>query len=280
MGNYVVYKHTSPSGKVYIGITGKTPEERWRDGRGYSHNSLFARAIKKYGWENISHEILAENLSAEKAKELECYFISQYRATERDYGYNLTDGGDGISGRKRTSEEKSHMRSVMLAAWQDPDYRQKQTASLQELGKHHKERGTLRAVWAENLQNPEFREHISNTRKEMWRDPDMRAKILAARAEANSRPEVIEKRKRVNVGRKATPEVIEKMRVAQTKRSGVAVIQIDKETGETINRYSSLHEASRHTGLLVNSIYVCCRGKRKTAGGFRWEYEEGERKVV
>lgn len=26
--NYVVYRHTSPSGKVYIGITSKKPEKR------------------------------------------------------------------------------------------------------------------------------------------------------------------------------------------------------------------------------------------------------------
>lgn len=35
MNSYTVYKHTSPSGKVYIGITKKKPEYRWNHGRGY-----------------------------------------------------------------------------------------------------------------------------------------------------------------------------------------------------------------------------------------------------
>lgn len=29
-GSYTVYKHTSPSGKCYIGITLTKPEYRWR----------------------------------------------------------------------------------------------------------------------------------------------------------------------------------------------------------------------------------------------------------
>ena len=36
---YCVYKHTSPSGKVYIGMTCKDPpEKRWSNGNGYKRN--------------------------------------------------------------------------------------------------------------------------------------------------------------------------------------------------------------------------------------------------
>ena len=52
---YTVYKHTSPSGKVYIGVTSLRPKERWSGGAGYVKNKHFYRAIKKYGWENIKH---------------------------------------------------------------------------------------------------------------------------------------------------------------------------------------------------------------------------------
>ena len=55
---YSVYKHTTPNGKVYIGITGKEPEKRWMKGRGYQNNPHFSHAIKFYGWENIEHEIV------------------------------------------------------------------------------------------------------------------------------------------------------------------------------------------------------------------------------
>lgn len=56
--NYCVYKHTSPSNKVYIGITSQEPERRWKNGNGYKKNLYFTKAIKKYGWDNFAHEIL------------------------------------------------------------------------------------------------------------------------------------------------------------------------------------------------------------------------------
>lgn len=33
MGTYTVYKHTSPNGKVYIGITKLSVERRWQEGK-------------------------------------------------------------------------------------------------------------------------------------------------------------------------------------------------------------------------------------------------------
>lgn len=39
--NYCVYKHTTPSKKVYIGMTGQDPEKRWRNGSGYKGQILF-----------------------------------------------------------------------------------------------------------------------------------------------------------------------------------------------------------------------------------------------
>lgn len=47
MNNYIVYKHTSPSGKIYIGITSKVPRKRWSNGNGYLNNDYFTKAIKK-----------------------------------------------------------------------------------------------------------------------------------------------------------------------------------------------------------------------------------------
>lgn len=39
---YKVYKHTTPSKKVYIGITNQKPERRWgKNGRGYKDNDYF-----------------------------------------------------------------------------------------------------------------------------------------------------------------------------------------------------------------------------------------------
>lgn len=94
MSDYTVYKHTTPSGKVYIGMTGKNPEERWRNGAGYRQTVPFARAIKKYGWDNIRHEIMATGLTRKEACATERRLIKEYDATNPDKGYNCTTGGE------------------------------------------------------------------------------------------------------------------------------------------------------------------------------------------
>lgn len=92
--NYTVYKHTSPSGKVYIGITGKTVKERWHGGNGYYRNAYFYKAIKKYGWQNIKHEVLFEGLTLAEAEAKERELIKLYKADDPRYGYNGTSGGE------------------------------------------------------------------------------------------------------------------------------------------------------------------------------------------
>lgn len=56
---YTVYMHVSPSGKRYIGITSQKVEKRWANGKGYKTQQYFYRAIKKYGWNNFQHIIVA-----------------------------------------------------------------------------------------------------------------------------------------------------------------------------------------------------------------------------
>lgn len=112
---YSVYKHTTPSGKVYIGITSKDVKERWLNGRGYQRNEHFWNAIKKYGWENIKHEVIASGLTKEEATEAEKLYIALYKSHEIKHGYNLTKGGEtGIvhtyESRRKLSESKKGKR--------------------------------------------------------------------------------------------------------------------------------------------------------------------------
>ena len=91
---YFVFKHTSPNGKVYIGITCcESVELRWYGGWGYRQNHAFYEDIKKFGWENIVHEILYQDLSPKDARRIEVELIEQYKAMDPRYGYNLDDGG-------------------------------------------------------------------------------------------------------------------------------------------------------------------------------------------
>lgn len=102
---YTVYMHITPNNKSYVGITCQSLECRWNDGDGYKHQRLFWRAIQKYGWENIKHIELFNGLSFEDASNIEKDLIRQFESNNPKYGYNLTDGGEGMSGYKFTAEQ-------------------------------------------------------------------------------------------------------------------------------------------------------------------------------
>ena len=143
MKTYCLYKHESPNGKVYIGITSRNPIERWSNGRGYRGNSYFTRAIQKYGWDNFKHDILFENLTEEEAKKLEKEYIAKYKSNIRKYGYNISSGGESKSGTTISEYQKQRIREGTKNRIFTESYKQK-------LSESNKKR------W----QNDEFREHM------------------------------------------------------------------------------------------------------------------------
>lgn len=101
--SYSVYKHTFPNGKVYIGVTCQKPETRWgKNGEGYLKKNkngqylqpAMAEIILKYGWDNIEHEVLYEDLTKEEAEIKEIELISTYKSNQEEYGYNIKSGGN------------------------------------------------------------------------------------------------------------------------------------------------------------------------------------------
>lgn len=110
MSLFSVYKHTSPSGKVYIGITSQALNRRWRNGHGYYENEHFSRAIQKYGWENFTHEVIYEALSKTDACNKEKELIRQYKSNDWRFGYNCSSGGENpAEGVKHSFQTKQKM---------------------------------------------------------------------------------------------------------------------------------------------------------------------------
>lgn len=124
---YSVYMHTCPNDKKYIGITCKKPEYRWDNGNGYRNNDHFFRAITKYGWENITHEILFSGLSKEEACEKEISLISEYGTNLYENGYNNTAGGEHALHTEETKRKiKEHHKDFTGA--NNPNFGKKRTA--------------------------------------------------------------------------------------------------------------------------------------------------------
>lgn len=102
MGEYAVYMHMFPNGKMHVGITSQDVSRRWRDGKGYYGQTVY-NAILKYGWDNITHKILFEGLTKEQAEEKEIELIKRYKTTSHENGYNVELGGNAVG---KVSEER------------------------------------------------------------------------------------------------------------------------------------------------------------------------------
>lgn len=89
---YSVYCHIFPNGKKYIGIS-KDPKKRWgHNGEYYNTQKKVARAIKKYGWENVRHIILADGLTKEEAEAEEIRLIAENDSINNGYNYSIGGG--------------------------------------------------------------------------------------------------------------------------------------------------------------------------------------------
>lgn len=127
---YIVYRHTSPNGKVYIGITCTSAKIRWGvSGKRYNKNILFYRAINKYGWDKFKHEILLENQTKSCAIYAEKYLIRWYKS--HNISYNITDGGEGSLGfsHKLSAESKEKLRQINLGHKFSKESREKMSKS-------------------------------------------------------------------------------------------------------------------------------------------------------
>ena len=116
----IIYKYTSPSGKIYIG---QTINERKRRKKFLNINEDYAgikinNARLKYGPENFTYEILerhfyCDNVECiEELNKLEIYYIGKFDSFKN--GYNMSIGGEGSSGYKMTEEQvKKHTERML-----------------------------------------------------------------------------------------------------------------------------------------------------------------------
>ena len=92
---WTVYMHLFPNNKRYIGITHyEDPTQRWGVGGTNYIGQYVYSGISKYGWDNIQHIVLFDNLTLPQAALLESCYIALYSSNNIAYGYNKTYGGE------------------------------------------------------------------------------------------------------------------------------------------------------------------------------------------
>ena len=167
MTKWTIYCHTHvASGRRYIGLTKMGVMKRWNRhvysanrglGKGFSH---FANAIRKYGKNAFSHEVLEVCDSLESANAAEERWIKHFDTRDPDKGFNLLPGG-------------SHAPHPVKNPWDRPEYRERASVAS-------------RRKW----EDPEFRAAVIAGVTAAWTDPDHRERMSGISREVNSRPDV------------------------------------------------------------------------------------------
>jgi len=178
----IIYKATSPDGKVYIGQTIRTLKQRKsahafrakkQDRRTPFQLALLTEGFANFAWEQVDQ---AETKAELDAKEK--YWISHYNSMNPEKGYNNQDGGIHYSPSAETlckkSEawkgEKNPMFGKHLTPW---------NKGLQGAQRHSNE---TRQKIGEANRNPsvEIRCKLSNARKGKHLSPETRHKLSEA----------------------------------------------------------------------------------------------------
>jgi group I intron endonuclease len=238
--NYKLYVHIAPNGKKYYGITKQKIELRWRKGgKGYYQNQYFTNAINKYGWDNIEHIVLQEELDEEEAKKLEQYMIQWYDTANRNYGYNISLGGD-VSNH---SEETKQKISKALKGRQVHSEQHKK--ELSEAMKGSK--------------NPMYGKHLSEEARQKLREVN-----LGKHLSEETKRRISESCKGKKHSEEAKQKMSEALKGKYTGKNNAKARNVICITTNSI--FDSLIAGAKYYNTNYTNISKCCNGKVKSAG--------------
>lgn len=109
-----IYLRTNlTNGKQYVGQTTNWEEREygWKTRQKYSGGAI-DNARNKYGLENFKTEVLKECSTQDELNYWEQYYIKELN-TKVPNGYNITDGGGGMSGFKHRQEDIEKISNAM-----------------------------------------------------------------------------------------------------------------------------------------------------------------------
>ena len=90
-----IYKITNNiNQKVYIGQTRQKPKNRWLSHKSCHKSKPYPlyNAMRKYGIENFSFDVIEENIQLELLTERENHWIKEFNSIPPGHGYNITKG--------------------------------------------------------------------------------------------------------------------------------------------------------------------------------------------
>lgn len=160
MNEGLIYCAVSPSGKKYYGFTTISLNSRKEGHRSHlrsNKRTRFLSALRKYGWENFTW-IVVESHQAEDKKELkrilterEQFWISRDKTLLKEYGYNMTKGGDGRVGSTHSEDTRKILSEKLSGRITERKGRSYKEEMIEKYGK---EEGLERLkIWKDKMRN-------------------------------------------------------------------------------------------------------------------------------
>ena len=281
---YCVYMHVNKvNDKKYIGITGRAPEQRWKEnGEGYKRNPVFYGAIQKYGWDGFDHIIVEDHLTFEEATKKEVELIDKHKTNcfkyhNPSYGYNMTDGGEGNSGRPLSEATKQKLRDAHIGKTLSDEARRK--ISEANKGRIVSEETRQKISQMKSGENnywygkhvPEetkkkLREALSGEKNPMYgqkRPQDIIDKMVQGAKKKWEDPEF----------RSEMSKKYSEMYSGKNNPKARSIVQLTTD-GEFIRLWDYIGEAATYIGVSESCIRACCKGEQQTSGGYKWMYKE------
>ena len=159
----VIYKITNKiNGKAYIGQTIQDVEKRWRRHCSNCENkSAISKAIKKYGKDNFTFEVIEENIdNIELLNSLEVHYISVLN-TMYPSGYNLMLGGDN---RTLSDETRKKMSEAKKEKPMSDEHKQKIREGIKKYWEQKPKKQPVEKVYVDR-KSPEYILKMSSAKK-------------------------------------------------------------------------------------------------------------------
>ena len=229
--------------------------------------SILQKAWNKYGKDSFKFETI-EICPISELDEREKYWISYYQCncSKTRHGYNVTDGGEGAYGNQNV-KGRIHIYNNEIHKMIYPnefEYYEKQ-GFIRGLPQEMIEKANENRQIKYGEEHWRFGQKISDEHKRKISEANRgRTGWMKGKHWDDEHKEML---RISSTGKKRSEET--KRKITESKQK--PVVQYDKNHTK-ISEYISAVEAENKTGIGRSHISQCCNGKRKSAGGYIWRF--------
>ena len=265
--------------KIYIGQSIQI-QHRLQKHKSTKDNFYIHRAIQKYGKENFSYDII-EECQPNQLDKRECYWIKHYNSLI-PYGYNMVPGGSNGTGlAKGRAVEQYYLSGEYIQTFPSANQAgEKLNINISNItsccNEERLQAGPFQWKWKDSNKK------IKPIKGQYYNDP-----VLKFDLEGNFLQEyfsLTEASQKNNISKSSISEACKENQKSaggfqwKYKSSNKQIKKIKPKIAQyTLNNellavFNSATQASEKTGIHRGNICSCCKGKRSTAGGFKWRY--------